>query len=205
MPDRAFGRQSKRQSTSTPKKKLVRKNLKDSEPSDIDTPEESLLEKIEEELESEGIRMFTNENIADEYLELPMDLSDVPSQELGRYLHAFTQQKNWTRTLIARVMIMNKDSLRKVDAIRDQIYQQLPLKMSVKEKELRLVSDKTAKKLLDSYDFYTSKLNVLQLYIDSVEDGIFSISREITRRNSDFGNENRMHNIDGRSGRGNRR
>lgn len=198
MPDRGFGRVSSRQKPLSQRKVLKKRSVKDTEPDEMDTPEESLLEQIENELETEGILPFHNKNIASDYLELPMDLSEVPSQELGRYLHAFTQQKMWTRTLISRVMTMNKDSLKRVEVIKDQVFQTLPLKMSMKEKELRLLSNKEASELLESYDFYSSKLNVLQLYIESVDDGIFSISREITRRNSDWDTENRNSNVDSR-------
>lgn len=78
---------------------------KDPSQSDVDevNHKESILDRVEEELAEQGIVMFDNGNVDEEYLQLPAHLDDVKSNELSRYLHTFTQQKMWARTLIARV------------------------------------------------------------------------------------------------------
>src|SRR3712207_5547771 len=109
-------------------------------PSYQDAPkvEEStgLLETIENELGKEGITLFDNSDIMQEFLVLPADLTEVESRDLGRYFNAFTKQKMWTRTLLGRVSAMSREMEIELDEIRDRVYKSLPPKMSLKEKEI---------------------------------------------------------------------
>jgi hypothetical protein len=160
-------------------------------------PEESFesLDRIESELERDGVSLFTNENVMEEYLTLPADLTDVNSSELGKYFNAFTQQKMWTRTLIGRLSTMVRESNRSLDNVRIDVYSNLPAKMSVKEKELKFQTDKKARRVLDNTFIYEEKLRMLGDYLESLIDGNTLISREITRRSGDWGDDKREESI----------
>jgi hypothetical protein len=64
-----------------------------------------MLDVVEEELEKEEIVMPDNDNIDRSYIKLPLHLDEQHSRDVGRYLHALTQQRNWTRTLLARSQV----------------------------------------------------------------------------------------------------
>lgn len=162
--------------------------------------DDSMLEKVEKQLKSEGIVPFENENIMEEYLKLPADLTECYSQELGRYFNAFTKQKLWCRTLLGRTSALLRELTEDLDDIRDRVYSQLPVKMSVKEKELKLRSDEKfgvkAVELLGRIAPLQEKQNMLAIYLSNLEDCIFSVSREISRRESDLDNEKRGNSIE---------
>ena len=157
--------------------------------------EKSLIDKIEDDLEKEGIVLFDNRNVVNEYLILPNDITEVDSRELGKYFNAFTQQKMWTRTLIGRLSATIREKHRELDELKAQIFSELPAKMSVKEKELRFQTNKEARNALDEIVVYEEKLNILNDYLENLDDGIFNISREISRRTSDWENVRREDNI----------
>jgi hypothetical protein len=186
-----------------PRKPIGRQQSRLKPTTPVETPEDSLLDRIENELDSDGVKLFGNDNVDVDYLALPQDITETPSQELGRYLNAFTQQKMWTRTLIGRVSAMAKEERKKIDQIRDRVYSNLPVKMAVKEKELKLSNMDEAKDVQGKLDFYQQKLEILGDYLENIVDAIFNISREITRRNSDYDDENRVHNTGNKpTGRG---
>ena len=39
------------------------------------------------------------------------------------------------------------------------------------------------------------KLSILRLQIENIDDAIFLLSREVTRRTNDFSEETRLHNV----------
>lgn len=156
---------------------------------------ETLLDKIEKDLAKDNIYMPEYSQEAEEYLVLPSDLTEVTSKELGKFMHTFTKQKIWIRTVINRTEIVIKDLNRQLDIIKSKIYLDLPVKMAVKEKELHLLSNTKAEKILEELLHWESKLRVLNDVIISMEEGIFTISREITRRSKDFEEEERGENI----------
>lgn len=167
-----------------------------------DTPQESILDTVERELRSDGIVLFDNSNILESHLRLPADLTEEPSRDLGRYFNTFTKQKMWVRTLIGRTGALLRELEEELDDIRDRVYSQLPPKMSVKEKELSLRSNerdgKRAVELLKDIALMQEKRKMLLDYLDNLVDGIFNISREISRRESDWSDETRENNLDKR-------
>lgn len=169
---------------------------------ELDEDEDSLLTKVEGELSEQGIHLFDNENVVDEYLRLPADITEITSQELGRYFNAFTQQKLWTRTLLGRTSAVLREEEDKLDEIRDRVYSQLPAKMSIKEKELKIRSDELdgmeATEFLKQIAIMQEKRKMLFDYLDSLVDGIMCISREITRRQDDYNDLKRGDNMDKR-------
>lgn len=154
---------------------------------------ESSSDRLINELKKEGIVLFTNRNIDEEYLQLPEDITEVQSSELGKYLSVFTQQKLWVRTLIGKVTLELNEIQVELDIRKSKEFSNLPAKMPVKEKELYLLKDKNYAEMYKQFNYYASKLKILEDYIISLEDGIFNISREITRRGSDFKSENVEH------------
>ncbi len=113
---------------------------------------------------------------------------------MGNYLNAFTQQKIWVRTVIGRTSVLLRERQLFLDEKRAIIFDELPVKMSVKEKELRLLLDPNLKKVKEELIFYEEKLAILEDIISSLEESIFTISREITRRTKDFDEFNRNEN-----------
>lgn len=157
--------------------------------------EDSLLDRIESELEKDGIVMFNNDTVDVDYLQLPAHLDSAPSNELGRYLHTFTQQKIWARTLRERVKILMRDENEKLITTKERIFSAQPLKMSITEKELKLYSDPNAVPILERLKLIEEKYSMLSSYIENLVDGIFDISREISRREGDFGESSRLESV----------
>lgn len=166
---------------------------------ELDAPEESILDTVERELKDDGIILFDNENILEDYLRLPADITEVPSKDLGRYFNTFTKQKMWTRTLLGRTGALLRELEEELDDIRDRVYSQLPAKMSVKEKELKLRSDERdgerAIELLQKVAIMQEKRKILLDYLENLVDAIFNISREISRRSDDFKDDSRENNL----------
>lgn len=160
----------------------------------------SILDKVEGELKREGIVPFENNDIMEEYLQLPADLTESTSKELGRYFNTFTKQKMYCRTMLGRVSAILREQYEEIDELRGIVYKSLPVKMSVKEKELSLLADEDygseAKALVHSITKLEEKKNMLSLYLDNLVDGIFNISREISRRESDWFDEKRENSIE---------
>lgn len=176
------------------------KRAKKVEPSQADVnevnTEESLLDFVERELEAEGITMFDNENIDNVYLRLPPHLDEEENKEVGRYLHSFTQQRMWTRTLLARVGVILRETNEELDKEKARVFADCPAKTSVTEKELKLYEDVKCIPILERIKNISAKYSMLDSYMKNLEDGIFSISREISRRGYDFNSQNRLDNVD---------
>jgi hypothetical protein len=175
------------------------KRLKRVEPSQSDVEEvkskNSILDRIEEELGDESIELFDNSNIDSNYLKLPFHLDDIQSNELGRYLHAFTQQKIWARTLFSRVKAIIYDETEKLRVHKERVFSGCDKKLSITEKEIRLSVDPQAKPILERLEYAQQKAEMLATYIDNLDDGIFDVSREVSRRGGDFKDQNRLENV----------
>lgn len=173
-------------------KKPLRRAIRPQKPQAQDT---TLLAQVEQGLEDDNIRMFTDENVEDEYLTLPRDITEVPSNELGRYFNAFSQQKMWTRTLIGRVKVNIRQLEQSVSDAKATFFKSLPTKTSVKEKELLFLQDEDSLEANGELIHLKERLQMLDLYLSNLEDGIFNISREITRRSGDWRDDKREESI----------
>lgn len=151
---------------------------------------------VEKDLENDGIQLFTNDNIMAEFSILPLDLTEVTSKSLGKYFSTFTKNKMWARTLIARVSAIIKALEEELDSLKLETYKSLPAKMTVKEKELMLRGNERCSEILGELAFYQTKLDMLNSHLDNLVDGIFAISREISRREADWNDGKREDNID---------
>ncbi|AEZ50483.1 hypothetical protein F400_gp036 [Bacillus phage BCD7] len=157
--------------------------------------QKTLLDTVEDELLEEGIELFNNSNVEENFLQLPADITEIESSELGRHMNAFTQQKMWTRTLIGRMEVNMKAMSRELDGLKAGVYADLPAKMSIKEKELHFRTNDKVALILQRLDIFEEKHRLLKDYLENLVDGIFNISREVSRRSADFGDDRRETNI----------
>jgi dimeric dUTPase (all-alpha-NTP-PPase superfamily) len=63
--------------------------------------------------------------------------------------------------------------------------------MSVTEKELRVYADEKAEASRNFMEYSLEKMDFLKDILESYEDGIFLVSRELTRRTKDLEDMNR--------------
>lgn len=164
-------------------------------PQKTTAPTETLLDQVERELAEDNIHPFTDDNVDEDYLTLPRDITEVTSLELGRFFNAFSQQKMWTRTLIGRVKVNIRELEQSVADAKGTFFKSLPAKTSVKEKELLFLQDEASLGANMQLIRLKEKLQMLDMYIANLEDGIFNISREITRRSSDWRDDKREESM----------
>lgn len=158
--------------------------------------------ELEDELKKEGaifpcpVEMGGNLNIDNEYLVLPKDMTEVPSRILGNYLNAYTQQRSYTRTLIGWQECHTEGAKRLYFDKFLPVYEELcKQKLSETAKELMANNDPSVKEVFLDYKDEKQKLKMLSYSLASIEDAIFLISREISRRGADIDLENRNDNV----------
>ena len=135
-------------------------------------------------------------SIDKDYLFLPRNITEVTPVELGEYLNAFTQQKMYMRTLMGYAEMFMEEARREYFDASVDLYRELShTKMSETSKEREVNSDPEVKPFYESYVDCKNKVRLLSLNIASLEEAIFLISREVSRRSSDFDNENRSYNV----------
>lgn len=147
---------------------------------------ETLIDKVENQLLVEGVEAFGNENIVKNYLKLPKHLDELPASEVGRYLHAAIQQRMYVRTLISRTRAYLREAEKDLSVEKARLYRELPVKLSLTEKELRLREEPIAKEKFDTILYYQERLDYLKDVLESLEDFKFNVSRELSRRGVDF-------------------
>lgn len=162
-------------------------------------------DKIQEELEDKGVDFFCPSdmggtlNIDFDYLTLPQNITEVSNRDLGELLNAFTQQKVYMRTLLGYSELYCEEYGRKYRDVSESKYKELlNTKMSETSKEREVNSDPEIKPAFEEYMDYRNKVRLLNLNIASIEDIIFLISREVSRRTGDFNEERRNYNVDRR-------
>jgi len=159
---------------------------------------EDFLSNIEEYFESKGIFLFDKDkktlNINNQYLSLPSDITNVPPYELGEYLNALTQQKIYIRSLRTRFKVYKEQARRRYREAYDKKYKELtncPIKYSEAAKEKLIEMDEEVRALDYECRDWDTKIEYLKDCMDSCDESIFLVSREITRRGIDFDNEKR--------------
>lgn len=141
----------------------------------------------------------TGLNIDSEYLELPREITEVSSRDLGEYLNAFTQQKVYLRTILGRAELLEEQARRDYFSSTEDLYKKYSnQKMSETAKDRVINADEDVKPLLEEYKDAKARVQMVKYAIENVEDICFLISREVTRRNADFDNENRASNVQNR-------
>lgn len=162
----------------------------------------SYCDEIHEGLEKQGVNFFKPSetggslNIDGDFLSLPKNITDIPAKELGEYLNAYTQQKVYMRTLLGYAELFCEEKRRAyLDASEDIYKSLLGTKLSETAKEREVNSNPDVKPYYEEYIDYKNKVRLLNLNIASIEDVIFLISREVSRRSGDFNEENRNYNV----------
>ncbi len=181
---------------------------KKQEPEKFDPMKEhaAYLARIESGLEENGVTMFEpyngSLNIDEEHLSLPADITDIPSVELGATLNAFTQQKMWYRTLMGRLEIACESARRLYSEVSTPYYEELTRQKYTETSKERIVNNRdNVRPLFQKYTDLQRQVSMLSYAIENLEDAIFLLSREVTRRSHDFDEENRNHNVDRYGGR----
>lgn len=161
--------------------------------------QKSYLERMESELEKKGVVFFdasTKLNIDAEHLELPPEITEVTSRELGEYLNAFTQQKVYLRTLLGRTELLVEEARRAYFDASADLYRKYSLdKMSETAKERMINAHDSVKPYYHDFVDCKKKQALVEYSIANIEDILFMLSREVTRRTGDFSEENRAHNV----------
>lgn len=159
----------------------------------------SYADRVQKSLEDKGVQFFepvSSLSVDSDYLSLPPDITDCNGRELGKYLNAFTQQKMYMRTLIGWSQCMVEESRRKYMAVSAPKYKDLSTKkLTEKTKDIIVQSDEEVQPFYEDYRDICMKRDVLSYNLSSIEDAIFLISREISRREKDFADENRNYNV----------
>lgn len=148
-------------------------------------------ERIAEEMVALDILPFTNENVDQDFLRLPQDLTILPTAEISKYLNAITQQKMYVRTVMSNARAIYREAKSEFDKEKLRVFALLPPRMSVTEKELRVFQDADAEEKRRFMEYAQEKFEYLKDVMESLDDGTFLVSRELTRRMKDFEDTNR--------------
>lgn len=159
-------------------------------------------DKVHEELEEKGVDFFCpSENegtlsINKDYLSLPSEITQVSSKDLGEYLNAFTQQKAYLRTLLGFAEMYAEEARIEYMSASEAKYKILvKSKISETAKDRLINMEESIKPLYEKWCDCKNKVKLLSYNIASIEDIIFMISREVSRRTGDFNDENRNYNV----------
>lgn len=165
----------------------------------------SLADTLQEELELKGVEFFSvnvdNEgslNIDTDYLILPAHITEVSSKDLGEYLNAYTQQKAYMRTLLGWAELYLEEAKTAYISHSQDAYRTLSeSKMSEKSKEREINSNSAIAPYYEEYMSKQKSCRLLELNIANIEDIIFMISREVSRRTGDFKDDMRNMKVHG--------
>jgi len=165
----------------------------------------SYCDKVHDELSDMGVDFFIPKesggtlNIDKDYLTLPSEITNVDSRDLGEYLNAFTQQKVYLRTLLGYAEMYAEEARLEYLSVSESIYKELlNTKLSETAKEREVNSDSEVKPVYEKWCDCKNKVRLLSYNIANIEDIIFMISREVSRRTGDFNEENRNYNVNKR-------
>lgn len=186
----------------SPKNPKLAPQKKKVNPKEILKSRRSYCDGIHEELQSKGVDFFTPSenggslNIDTNYLTLPRNITEVSPRDLGEYLNAFTQQKMYMRTLVGYAEMFMEEARREYMYASEDLYKSMSgTRLSETAKEREVNSDPEVKPIYEKYMDCKNKVRLLNFNILSIEEAIFLISREVSRRTSDFDNENRGYNV----------
>ena len=171
-------------------------------PKEVLNQKRNYCDKMQDDLETQGVDFFKPSeeggslHIDKDYLSLPQNITEVSTRELGEYLNAFTQQKVYMRTLVGYAELFCEEARREYQEVSESRYKELlGSKLSETAKEREVNSDPNVKPCYEKYLDYKNKVRLLNFNIASIEDIIFLISREVSRRTGDFNEESRNYNV----------
>ena len=159
----------------------------------------SMSQRMDEELKELKVYQFSPQeelHIDEEHLSLPYEITEVPSKDLGEYLNAYTQQQMYMRTLIGWTECMIEEAKRDYNEVAIPFYKEVnKTKMSEKAKDIEVNSEPEVIEMYHKLNDLKVKKTMLELNLASIEDAIFLISREVSRRTGDFNDESRSYNV----------
>lgn len=171
-------------------------------PREVLNQKRSYSDEIQKDLEDQGVDFFRPReaggslSIDKNYLSLPQNITEVSAKDLGEHLNAFTQQKMYMRTLVGYAEMFAEESRREYMEVSDSRYKELlGSKLSETAKEREVNSDHNVRPSYEKYLDYKNKIKLLNHNIQSIEEAIFMLSREVSRRNGDYENERRNYNV----------
>lgn len=150
------------------------------------------------ELEKTGVVFFVpgdNLSIDADYLSIPDSITEISPSSLGEMLSAFTQQKMYIRTVLSWQATTTEEARLEYGRRSFGIYTSLEVKMSETAKERHIMNDPDASEYYTAWQHEAQKQYMLEQNLKSLEDAIFLISREISRREFDWTAQTREHNI----------
>lgn len=159
-------------------------------------------DEVCDDLSAKGMITFSPEennlNIDPDFLVLPSNITDVPSKDLGEYLNAFTQQKVYVRTLMGYAELYAEEARREyVTASEDAYREMLGSKLSETAKDREIQTRPDVRPAYEAWLEAKNKVKLLSYNIENIEDIIFMLSREVSRRTGDFNDERRDYNVNG--------
>lgn len=159
-------------------------------------------DRVQEELEKQGVDFFRPSeeggslHIDYNFLSLPQNITEVSNRDLGEYLNAFTQQKMYMRTLVGYAELLSEEARREYMEVSNPRFQALlGTKLSETAKEREVNSHPSVLPYYEKFMDYKSKIRLLNFNIQSIEEAIFMLSREVSRRTGDYENERRDYNV----------
>ena len=171
-------------------------------PKEVLQQKRSYSDRVQEELENQGVDFFKPSedggslHIDKDYLSLPQNITEVSARDLGEYLNAFTQQKMYMRTLVGYAELFAEEARREYMAVSETRYRELlGSKLSETAKEREVNSDPNVLPCYEKYMDYKNKIKLLNFNIQSIEEAIFMLSLEVSRRTGDYENERRDYNV----------
>ena len=178
---------------------LKRKKKRPVSPTEILRKRGAYLNEITEEVEQMDVKFLVPDkglSIDNDYLSLPRDITEVTSKELGRYMNAFTQQKVYMRTMENYAELSAEEARRAyVDVSARYFSEYLGSKLSETAKEREVNSQSDVREAYEEWIDCKNKVKLIQSNILSIEEILFMLSREVSRRTGDFGNESRNDNV----------
>lgn len=161
--------------------------------------QKSYMQRIEEDVKERGVTLISPDNylnIEDEYLVLPREVTEVPSKELGELLNAYTQQKVYMRTILGQLELVVEETKRAYFTATEPHYKRYSgERLSETAKDRIINSIEGVKPLYEEYNDAVRKKSLVEITIANIEDIIFMLSREVTRRNADFDTDSRNYSV----------
>lgn len=168
-------------------------------PKEILEKKRSYCDEIHDTLEKQGVVfpvINRQLNINSEFLSLPASITEVTSQELGEYLNAYTQQKVYMRTLLGYAEMYAEEAHDEyVEASSADYRSLLDMKYTETAKEREITTRENIRPYYKKWKDYQNQIRLLNIQIENIEDIIFMISREVSRRTGDFSEEMRNYRV----------
>lgn len=139
--------------------------------------------------------VFAKEPVLDEfYLHVPADITEVSDKDLGTYLSTLTVQKNWIITLISKLEAEMLDVKESFEEAYSDSYDNAP-HTNVNDKKEYAKTTKKYRYWARQKNRAEATLTMALRNLETLDNAIFLVSREVSRRTGLRDQEIRDHNI----------